>query len=187
MSWRCERRGGWATEVRGIATCAPAVPRKSERFWSASKIKKRAGTKENIGRFLEILRSSKITLDNFLSVPPLLSSELSFDQKYFHLFEYQTWAIYFWASITELWLVSTNFSFECKTRANLRTKKKLIEYNAYSCIANNAYKQQQTLVVLPKSGLLADHAINKFTDKYSENHFQWQQGWSIPMPDPFQK
>ena len=116
-----------------------------------------------------------------------LSSELSFDQKYFHLFEYQTWAIYFWASITELWLVSTNFSFECKTRANLRTKKKLIEYNAYSCIANNAYKQQQTLVVLPKSGLLADHAINKFTDKYSENHFQWQQGWSIPMPDPFQK
>ena len=35
------------------------------------KNKKRAGTKENIGRFLEILRSSKITLDNFLSVPPL--------------------------------------------------------------------------------------------------------------------
>ena len=33
---------------------------------------KMAGTEENIGRFLEILRSSKITLDNLLSVPPLL-------------------------------------------------------------------------------------------------------------------
>ena len=73
-------------EVRGIATRAPAVPRKSERFGSVLigfENKKMAGTEENIGRFLEILRSSKITLDNFLSVPPLLSSELSFDQKIF--------------------------------------------------------------------------------------------------------
>ena len=41
-------------------------------FGAASRIEKMAGTKENIVRFSEILRSSKITLVNFLSVPPLL-------------------------------------------------------------------------------------------------------------------
>ena len=49
--------------------------------------------------------------------------ELSFAQKYFHLFEYHTWAIYIWALINELWLGSTKFSFKCKTRASLWTPK----------------------------------------------------------------
>ena len=49
----------------------------------------------------------------------------------------------------------------------------------------NAYEQQQELFVPLQNGLLANHAINKFTDEYSENNLKWQQGWSIPMPDPF--
>ena len=44
-------------------------------FGAASQIEKKAGTKENIMRFLEILRSSKITLVNFLSVPPVAQDE----------------------------------------------------------------------------------------------------------------
>ena len=40
----------------------------------------------------------------------------------------------------------------------------------------NAYEQQQELFVPLQNGLLANHAINKFTDEYSENNLKWQQG-----------
>ena len=69
--------GGLGDGGARLAACAPAVPLKSESFGgvrSGFANRKMAGTKENIVRFSEILRSSKITLVNFLSVPPLLVS-----------------------------------------------------------------------------------------------------------------
>ena len=85
--------------MRGIATCAPAVPRKSERFGSVLigfENKKMAGTEENIGRFLEILRSSKITLDNFLSVPPLMNAVIYGGGPSSGIFEFPTKKINFY-------------------------------------------------------------------------------------------
>ena len=59
----------------------------------------------------------------------------------------------------------------------------IIDNSATGAIFND----RSLFVGPPKSGLLADHAINIFTDKYSANHFHWQQGYSILVPDPFKK
>ena len=57
-----------------------------------SENQKMAGTKENIGRFMEILRSSKITLDNFYQFPPYSQPTIDADRDTFsHSSALQEW------------------------------------------------------------------------------------------------
>ena len=76
--------GGLGDGGARLAACAPAVPLKSESFGSGFTNRKMAGKREKIVRDSEILCSSKITLVNFLSVPPLV--KLHFTQQFITVF-----------------------------------------------------------------------------------------------------
>ena len=73
-----EALGGFGEERCAARHLRAGRASKIADFWTGSGTGKSAGTDKKIVRFSEILRSSKKTLVNFLSVPPLVGGPCAY-------------------------------------------------------------------------------------------------------------